>query len=279
MATNIGILRNPPIPIITINCFHKIEILDNIIIARCEFKKTKNGLYYHVIYFKDEINPVYLKYIKSIICKYTRNDLVNEIWEEITNIPISSLYNIGSDCNLELLNELITQMICLLAQMISKNYVYTLLVKNNKNVFKIFLSNMAAVIQHEESFRFIHMNRYNIKYIENLPDKNKISLLKKQFFSILELVKTIFFIKLSSKDNKKNLYPSCIKCKLVGYGDRFLNNNSPALHDIYCQQSINKIQQICNLTHIFPEAYNDITLAIKHIEKINNTIQQKKDKK
>lgn len=261
------------------NCFHKCEQINRFVIRKCEIKKCEDNKYYHVIHFREPIDESPFKDIQSIKCHYTITSQVDEVWEELTGLPISSVYALGMDTNSILITDIITQMIQSICNITLLDYVYILLVRSTPSSIKQFLQNIAAVIEdsNNSSFRYIQLNRFLVKPVSQLTTVTKYRLLKLQIFSIIDILKYLLYQKLSVKEAKNVIYPNCHKCKLIGYGERFLNTNTIDMHTLFCQSQ--KLEQIENIPCFFKNAKINIYEALTYLKNMNNAIMTSKSKR
>lgn len=246
-------------------CYHREEIIGPYEIRTCEIVQNALGELYHVIYFTKPIDSIQFRNIKSIHCRYTDATLVDEAWENISLVPLASLYSMGNKTNILLLNDLITQLVQSICEWTITNHINILLKVAKTSSYKTFLLAVSAFGQSNDQFRYIHLNRFTLENITNYNTKNKFKALHNQLSSIMELLKILFFRKLTTKALRaKTFAGTCLKCKIFNYEERFLNFNKIDLHTLFCQTET-KGDQLEMLKVFYPSTKEILTQAIIHV--------------
>lgn len=260
MATNIG-----PITI-TLKCFHDTDYVYKYEIAKCVIKQVGDK-FYHVIYLKKGIEDTPFKFLKSLDYHYIESsNMVDEVWEQVKNIPLSSIYSIESIINPILLNDIVTQMIQTICIVTLENCVYLQLIHQTPHMIKSFLRDNTSIIQKNNSYSYSHLYRITMRKLVKTSNKKLYTTLSIQMYNIITLIKLLHYQKLSSKESKYSTLNSCKNCKLLGYCSRFQNINHLDLHTLICRDK--NINQLYAIGKIYKDAKNDLVTAIQHVESL-----------
>jgi hypothetical protein len=261
-------------------CFHRCDkIAANYIIKTCEYKLVQHDQdqqqWYHVIYFKEPIaNPTF-RWVQSIQCEYNYRNEVTEVWEQMSNVPIASLVQLSADTSTLTVDTLITNVIEYVAHLTNENILNVVLVGPAASASKSFLENIAAITCTKS---FIHLNRFTLINMYNVPLKNKQVLLKKQLNSLIDIIKSILFLKRTAKKAPQSIGSTRCgeQCKLKQYSEKFLHINYTKYHWYFCQllsqqdngmintYEINniKVSNLLNLAKLASDDSNIYTLTI-----------------
>ncbi|QLI62464.1 KN57gp_102 [Dikerogammarus haemobaphes nudivirus] len=249
------------------SCYHKDVTLGNYEIRLCNIIQNQNDELYHVVYFTKPVDALHFRNIPSIHCRFTTGALVDEVWEKISIVPLGSFNYISNQTALPLLDELITQMIQSICGWILKSHVSILLKSPKKDNYKTFLGSIANFGQDltNNQFRYIHVNRFTLSCIDTQNEKLKFKLLNNQLFSIIDLLKELFFRKLSAAALRGKIpNKNCTKCKIFMYEERFLNLNKIDLHTLFCHAE-GKLQQLEMLKSFYPFTQERLTETISFV--------------
>lgn len=222
-----------------IPCFHRCDKLStNYIIKTCEYKLVQQDQdqqqWYHVIYFKEPIaNPTF-RWVQSIQCEYNYRNEVTEVWEQMSNIPIAGLVQLSADTSSQTIDMFVTNIIEYVAHLTNENILNVVLVGPAASASKSFLDNIAAITCTKS---FIHLNRFTLINMYNVPLKNKQTLLKKQLNSLIDIIKTFLFVKRTAKKVPQSIGSTRCgeQCKLKQYTEKFLHVNYTKYHWYFCQ--------------------------------------------
>lgn len=219
--------------------------------------------YFHVTYFRETIDTSLYRTIASISFGFDANHDASEIWERISYFPLSSLYDIGPDCNANVLYEVVTQLIYSVCALVAKEHVNILLCGHKqKNQLKCFLINTATVTEQGGQIRYLHLNRFLIKSVSGLPLKLRTRMMQNQLNNINNLLHILFFTKITNRNLKKAPYPNCTNCKLTAYEERFIHGNVAELHILFCHtDNSSSNERLQTLIRLFPEASDCIKTA------------------
>lgn len=250
-------------------CFHRDPVIGPYEIKKCEIVETNSNEIYHVIYFTKPIDGFHFRNISSIHCHYNPSTLVDEIWENMSIIPINSLDNLSNKVSCVLLNELLTQMIQSICTWSLSDHVSILLKNGKMESLRIFLSSVAAFGRYDNEYRYIYLNRFSLISMEESGLKIKHKALQMQLFLIVDLIKLLLFRKLSSATLKtKKPNKNCSKCKLFGFEERFLGLNTIDLHTLFCQ-SDGKYNQLEMIKLFYPVTHDLLDKAITYVKGIS----------
>ncbi|UBZ25588.1 hypothetical protein CcNV_103 [Crangon crangon nudivirus] len=255
--------------IVTLKCFHTCESLNQFYIRTCELKKCTDGKYYHVIYLREPVEKTQLHQISSITCHHTATNRIDEIWEELSTLPLGSLYNLTPACSSVLIKNIITQLIISLCEQVCTEHVYRLLFTTNKSTARSFIQNIGAIAEStsgdvEEGFRYLHLNRFNLHCVSRYNNKQKVRVMRNQLLNILDIIRCFLMTKIVkvTKDY------TCHNCKLVGYCPRFLDMDVCELHTIYCSSHTQKLARLMVVGQVYPNTKHAILNAIAKVESL-----------
>lgn len=268
-------------------CDHRCDKLANVSIRKCEYKYSiKSNTWYHVIHFKDPV-PLKdfqtLKTIVSVDYMYNIHNEVTQLWETLSTKPLCCMYNIGSDINNDIFDELVMQLITLVCKFTSNEIISQVLTSKPSLAARTFLQYCIHIAEDGPSFKIIQLNRFALKHINLYPIKFKSLQLKKQFLFIPELIKSLYFYKKTNKriTNSSSSTPSTnstrslgcsSNCKLLGYSQKYLYVDYQKLHHYFCvlcNPSVeNKIQNIISLSDIFLGIDECLAEAVRKIQEL-----------
>ncbi|UOT91850.1 CmNV_090-like protein [Aratus pisonii nudivirus] len=248
--------------ILTVPCFHDPETNPNDNIDYCQFVIKENNLKFHVIYLKNDIHMSNLQHFKSVHYHFIKSEYVDEIWEEISCLPLNTLFSIEQTSDvyqvLDLTKQLL-QSLCILSQ---QELYYDNLIKS-KQYDKFLDSN--AVFNYDEKMRYIQLNRFQIKNAKLINHKSKKVKLLKQLHVIPILIQTMFFIK---RNNHQSIIKCSDQCKLNSFNSRFNNLDDHLinkLHEVFCDKSQNLSQIFLNLEYLYPDEKINILETYNHL--------------
>lgn len=210
--------------------FHTIDKIENYHILKCEYKLFGND-WCHVIHFKDPISDDgTLRNTNGLSIHYNQSNLINIIEEKISFLPITTLYNITSDNNNDMLNHIVNFLLHYVYSYSNKGFVNKLLISSDPSAFSNFLQTVGVNIDPtSRDITFIQ----NFRFLTMINCKNK--LITKQVFSLINLIKYFLFTtRRSSRSHITPLY-NCKNCKLKKLNERFLYYDYATFHSIYCQ--------------------------------------------
>lgn len=255
-------------------CFHRDVTVGPYEIRKCEIVENVNQELYHVVYFTKAVDSLSFRNIASIHCRYTSATLVDETWELISLFPLGSFNSLTNKTTLVLLNELVTQMIQSICGWTLNNHISALLKTTKMDNFKSFLDSIAAFGRYNETYRYIHLNRFSLSCIETVNPKTKYKMLHTQLYSIIDLLKLLFFRKISATALRAKIpNKTCTKCKIFSFEERFLTLNSVDMHTIFCQAE-NKVQQLEMLEIFYPYTRESLHEAISYVNSLNMPIKK-----
>lgn len=254
--------------IFSCSCFHRDVNIGPYEIKKCEIVETSTNEIYHVIYFAKPIDGFHFRHISSIHCHYNPSTMVDEIWENISIIPINSMNKLSSNVSPILLNDLLTQMIQSICAWTLSDHICILLKSSKLNALQTFLSSISGFGKSDDSYRYIYLNRYSLISMINSGTKIKHKALQIQLHVIVDLIKLLLFRKLSSSATKtKTPNKNCHKCKLFSFEERFLNLEEIDLHTLFCQAE-NKDNQLEMIKFIYPHCSEILDQAITYVNSL-----------
>ncbi|UVX94952.1 hypothetical protein CsNV_092 [Callinectes sapidus nudivirus] len=250
----------------SIPCFHDSKYYTSNV-ASCKFIIDSDNVKYHVIHLRDPIYYDDVQQFSSVTYHVTKYNYIDELWEKVSLIPISSLYNIDKLSNLSVIVELSGQMVSALCSLIQENLYYQNTPKGT-NCIPFLQSTTAFTFDEvDQKPRFIHLNRFQIKNANLMPALQKKRKLLAQASIIPSLILSIFFSK-SKKSSSKTIVKCSEVCKLMLLTPRFVKFNEDPIcevfHEIYCNSKNTKFDMLENLTLLFPNNRTDIIDTLKH---------------
>lgn len=254
--------------IFSCTCFHRDVNIGPYEIKKCEIVETSTNEIYHVIYFIKPIDGYHFRHISSIHCHYNPSTLVDEIWENISIIPINSLDKLSSNVSPILLSNLLSQMIQSICIWTLSDHICILLKSQKLNALQTFLSSISGFGKMHDEYRYIYLNRYSLISMTNSGTKIKHKALQIQLHLIIDLIKLLLFRKLSSSATKtKAPNKNCPKCKLFNFEERFLNLESIDLHTLFCQAE-NKDNQLEMIRFFYPDCNEILDKATTYVNSL-----------
>lgn len=256
--------------LLSIPCFHDLRYSDSNV-SSCRFIINTDDKKYHVTHLKDHLNYAALQHFNSTFYHYTKNDLIDEYWEEVSDIPLNSLYSIDKRTNITFILELVSQLIQWFCRLTTSELFYYNITVISKHIH--FLQNNATFVYSNNTPRFIQLNRFQIKSASLMTYHQKKRTLISQVCMIPLILKVLFFTK-NKKASYKTLEACSDHCKLVNYSLRFLLSNDDLhivqnMHSVYCNtSSTEKIQSFEALSNLVPSEQGVIHECIAYLNNI-----------
>ncbi|UVT30887.1 hypothetical protein PvNV_083 [Penaeus vannamei nudivirus] len=257
--------------LLSTQCFHNgnsSQFKHEYNISSCKYVWTDSNTIYHVINLKHPTSLYDLNTnITAVEYHYNVDQYVDEIWEQINNVPITSVYNLDRLSNIEMVKKLASQMLMSISSNTNFNLYYKLF--NAKRNCVNFLQNIASfTINSDFEPIYIQLNR---ECIINLKISATQNTMKKKLIHQLEyateIIKVLFFTT-SKKKNQKNPFVCSKQCKLTQLMPRFINTDHEGpfvekLHEGFCNYT--KLSLFECMGHIFPDAREYIDAALHHV--------------
>lgn len=151
--------------IIGVPCFHRFERLAGVNVRKCEFKWARDNCWYHVVHFKDPLVDAYFRHWPSVRCVYNAKNEVTEMWERVSSVAVSSLYNIGPDAHRRVLHLITVRVALYVVNLVKGEIINLALCGPPASVGRTFMENVGSVIYADGTIAFMQMNRFALKSV------------------------------------------------------------------------------------------------------------------
>lgn len=249
-------------------CFHDARYYDDNV-SSCKLIVNTDNKKYHVIHFKDHIYYDNLQHFESVKYHYTKHNHIDEIWEEVSEIPHNTLYSIDKRTDISFIFELAQQLIqwfCLITQ---QDLYYEHLNTPSKCVN--FLQSNATFVYVNEKPKYIQVNRFQLKNANLMALVQKRKKLFHQIYNIPLLIKTLFFQK-NRHNTTKNIESCYDHCKITNFTFRYMIHNTTLIqnfHEVLCKIGpTEKIESFERLTELFPTESINIHETITYLNNL-----------
>lgn len=257
--------------LLSIKCFHEHNQFQyDYNISACKYLWTDDDQCFHVINLKVPVSSYDLIKLPTVKYHYNTNNQIDELWELVSIVPRSSLYNIDRLSSMNIIVNLATQMTQSICNITICNMYYKLF--NTRKNSSSFLQNIASFTMDQQNNPiYIHLNR---ECLQNLQTTTTEKMIKKKLIHQLEyfteIIKVLFFTS-NRKKNQKNPYICSTNCKLSILMPRFINDNDintntffmEKFHEGYCNYT--KLELFEFLGVLFPEAKQAVSQSLSHV--------------
>lgn len=258
---------------LSIPCFHDSRYYDNNV-SYCKLITHTDSRKYHVVHLKDHVHYDTLQQFASVHHHFTKHDHIDELWEEVSSIPLNTLYAIDKRSDVLFVLDLASQLLqyfCLITQ---QDLYYQNLTKEISCV-TFLQSNASFTFDEDCKPRYLLLNRFQIKNANLLVANQKKRKLLLQIFSVPMIIKLLFFTKNKKSTQKTIIQCSEHNCKLLNYTPRFLGLNEnfelmQNFHEVFCRMLTNttKIESFESLHLLFPQERTAITETINYLHQM-----------
>ncbi|UHB41836.1 hypothetical protein MrNuV_ORF113 [Macrobrachium rosenbergii nudivirus] len=234
-------------------------------ITSCKLVLGDDYKKYHVIHLKTPIYSNSIQPFESVFCHYTKDNYIDEIWENISTFPTGSLYSLDKITDLAIVTKLCEQMVESLCEITIQGSYYDCLKTINNSVS--FLQNIANFgLDEQLNPLYIQTHRMCIK---NINSNMSMSIGKKKLCNQVELIPYIVkAMLLQKRPRKKNNTETILKivpcdgsvCKLADLQPRFIKFNEELicrLHQLFCH-NYKKLDLFINLPILFDKLEHTI---------------------